>query len=169
MPQAHYRHTQVGWMMIVVLGVTAIGIGLVLWLARVGGLLVFLELFFLVLAALFATLRVEIDERELRFSFGVGLIRKRTALADIRQFASVENPWWYGWGIHLTPAGALYNVSGRSAVQLSLDSKSLKTVRLWPPLPTVGAAEGPVMPHSRTVVPSIRLRADRLIAHTHFM
>ena len=28
--------------------------------------------------------------------------------------------WWYGWGIHLTPYGWLYNVSGLDAVAITL-------------------------------------------------
>jgi hypothetical protein len=32
----------------------------------------------------------------------------------------VKNPWYYGWGIHLTPSGWLYNVSGFWAVELQM-------------------------------------------------
>ena len=28
--------------------------------------------------------------------------------------------WWHGWGIHLTPYGWLYNVSGFDAVAITL-------------------------------------------------
>jgi len=39
----------------------------------------------------------------------------------------VTNPWWYGWGIHLTPSGWLYNVGGARAVQLDLhNGRSLR-------------------------------------------
>ena len=31
-------------------------------------------------------------------------------------------PWWYGWGIHLTPRGWLYNVGGLDAVELALNN-----------------------------------------------
>jgi hypothetical protein len=43
-------------------------------------------------------------------------------LADIASCAVVQNPWWYGWGIRLTPQGWLYNVAGRSAVEIRLKS-----------------------------------------------
>jgi hypothetical protein len=33
----------------------------------------------------------------------------------------VRNPWYYGWGVRLTPHGILYNVSGLNAVELLLD------------------------------------------------
>jgi hypothetical protein len=32
----------------------------------------------------------------------------------------VTNPWYYGLGIHWTPHGILYNVSGFSAVEVRL-------------------------------------------------
>ncbi len=34
---------------------------------------------------------------------------------------AVRNPWYYGWGIRLTPLGWLYNVSGLSAVDVVLE------------------------------------------------
>ncbi|MDY7014940.1 MAG: hypothetical protein SVX43_15355 [Cyanobacteriota bacterium] len=35
---------------------------------------------------------------------------------------AVKNPWYYGWGIRLTPRGWLFNVSGLDAVEISLNS-----------------------------------------------
>ncbi len=34
----------------------------------------------------------------------------------------MRNPWYYGWGIRLTPTGWMYNISGLDAVQLQLAS-----------------------------------------------
>ncbi|MBS1223341.1 MAG: hypothetical protein H6R24_19, partial [Proteobacteria bacterium] len=34
----------------------------------------------------------------------------------------VRNSWLYGWGIHRTPHGWLYNVSGWEAVEITLAS-----------------------------------------------
>ena len=42
---------------------------------------------------------------------------------DLRRFVACEPVrirWWYGWGIHLTPFGWLYNVSGLDAVAITL-------------------------------------------------
>jgi hypothetical protein len=69
---------------------------------------------------LFGSLTVVVDTRELRFWFGVGLVRRRYPLAEIRTCEEVRNSWLYGWGIHLTPHGWLYNVSGKGAVQIEL-------------------------------------------------
>lgn len=55
-------------------------------------------------------------------SFGSGVIRKRFRVEDIRTARSVRNPWYYGWGIRLTPQGWLFNVSGFDAVELELNS-----------------------------------------------
>lgn len=72
--------------------------------------------------ALFYARTVEIDAIYLRFGFGVGLIRQRIPLAEVRAVEPVPNSWLYGWGIHRTPHGGLYHVSGREAVQIALAS-----------------------------------------------
>ncbi len=72
--------------------------------------------------ALFYALTVEIDATHLMFRFGIGLIRKRVLLAEIVAVAPVRNSWLYGWGIHRTPHGGLYNVSGWEAVEITLAS-----------------------------------------------
>lgn len=70
--------------------------------------------------ALFATLLVEVDAREVRVRFGVGLIRKTVPIADIVRADIVRTRIGWGWGLHWTPAGWLYNVAGRDAVRLEL-------------------------------------------------
>lgn len=70
--------------------------------------------------ALFATLCVEVDAREVRVRFGVGLVRKTVPIADIVRADIVRTRIWWGWGLHWTPAGWLYNVAGRGAVRLEL-------------------------------------------------
>jgi len=73
--------------------------------------------------ALFSTLTVEVDAREIRVRFGVGLFRKTVALADIRRCEVLRTKIWWGWGLHWTPSGWLYNVSGREAVRLEFASE----------------------------------------------
>jgi len=72
----------------------------------------------LLLVTQFAMLTVEIDRNELRIRFGIGLIRKRIALEDVAAVGVVTYPWFYGYGIRLTPHGWMYNVSGNEAVEL---------------------------------------------------
>ena len=73
-------------------------------------------------ALLIYSLTVEIDTTHLTFRFGIGLIRKRIPLAEIVEVQPVRNSWLYGWGIHRTPRGWLYNVSGWEAVEITLTS-----------------------------------------------
>jgi hypothetical protein len=75
----------------------------------------------------FGSMTVEVDHHRLTFWFGFGLIRRSFPLAEITSWTAVRNPWWYGWGIHLTPQGWLYNVGGAGAVQLELrDGRRLR-------------------------------------------
>ena len=74
------------------------------------------------MALLFHSLTVEIDATHLRFRFGIGLIRKSIPLAEIVAVKPVRNSWRHGWGMHWTPRGWLYNVSGWEAVEIMLAS-----------------------------------------------
>jgi hypothetical protein len=71
----------------------------------------------------YATLTVEVDAEAIRVRFGIGLIRKSIPLADIVRCDVVRTPTWWGWGMHWTPSGWLYNVSGRAAVRLEMRSQ----------------------------------------------
>jgi len=74
-----------------------------------------------------SSMTIEVDQERLTFWFGPGWIRRSFRLADIQSWAAVTNPLWYGWGIHLTPHGWLYNVGGREAVQLAFtDGRRLR-------------------------------------------
>lgn len=80
----------------------------------------FVSIILLVCLVLFYRLRITIEDETLRASFGPGIIRKRTRLAEIVGCEAIHIRWWYGWGIHLTPYGWLYNVSGFDAVAITL-------------------------------------------------
>ena len=117
------RHTQTGW----ILRIFVIAPALVLLLVGPAlrdhaamSILLPLVAFLAVLGFLFSTLTIEIDDKDLRWRFGLGVWRKSVALADIVLASRVRNPWWYGFGIHLTPYGWLYNVGGLDAVQIVL-------------------------------------------------
>lgn len=113
-----YQHTQIGYLLLVALGVALL---LIFVLMIPSGFHWINGVVLLILAAclvLFATLTVRVDEAALEIWFGPGLIRRRFPLQTIATCRVVKNPWYYGWGIHLTPAGWLYNVSGFWAVEL---------------------------------------------------
>jgi hypothetical protein len=124
-----YHHVQWGWA--VILG-SVVGLGLALLvtlslsaatLAAVPWLVV--ALFGLLALGLltYATLTVDVDSDEVRVRFGIGLIRKSIPLTDIARCDVVRTPSWWGWGIHWTPSGWLYNVSGRAAVRLEMTTQ----------------------------------------------
>jgi hypothetical protein len=116
-----YEHTQIGHVIIWPLLATILIAG--------GGLIgspvhreppVIVAIILLVCLVLFYRLKITIDDETLCASFGPGIIRKRVRLAEIVGCEPIRIRWWYGWGIHLTPYGWLYNVSGFDAVALLL-------------------------------------------------
>jgi hypothetical protein len=118
----HYRHTQIGW---VILAALAAVFALV-WVRLPPEAAVAARFPLLLVAALlllvFSSLTVEVDDDALRMRFGVGLVRKRIPLAEVRAWRVVRNPWITGWGIRLGPGYVLWNVSGREAVELDFAS-----------------------------------------------
>lgn len=72
---------------------------------------------------LFGWMRVVVDERGIRAIMGVGLVRKSVDVADILKADVVRTRVLWGWGVHWTPAGWLYNVAGRWAIRLELASQ----------------------------------------------
>jgi hypothetical protein len=115
-----YRHSQVGYViiyslsamaLIVLLSSTAVShFSSGLALAAILGAVV----------AVFYRLTIEMDDVYLRAKFGPGLTLRRIKLADIASCQPIRIRWTYGWGIHLTPYGWLYNVSGWDAVAITL-------------------------------------------------
>jgi hypothetical protein len=69
---------------------------------------------------LFAALIVEVDATEIRVKFGIGFVRKTMAIADVVRCEPIRTRIWWGWGLHWTPSGWLYNVGGRDAVRVVL-------------------------------------------------
>ena len=115
-----YRHTQVGYLTIAMMA-AAIVLILALMIsigiqAIAAGVLVF------IIAALylFSSLTVIIDDEYLEARFGPGLVKKRILLRDIESAQAVRNHWYNGWGIRGIPGGWMYNVSGLSAVEITL-------------------------------------------------
>ena len=113
-----YEHTQIGhviiWSLLTILLIA--GSGLIGHHAPP----VVVSIILLVCLVLFYKLKITIEEDSLCARFGLGIIRKRMRLAEIVECEPIRIRWWYGWGIHLTPRGWLYNVSGFDAVAITL-------------------------------------------------
>ena len=113
-----YRHTQLAWPLIGTLGAI---VAFSLWSVDfVVGDVALLLVISAVVLALFATLTVSLDDEHLHVRFGPGLIRRRFALAGIRTWEQVRNPWWWGYGIRYYSGGILYNASGTAGIELTL-------------------------------------------------
>jgi hypothetical protein len=72
---------------------------------------------------LFHSLTVRISPSDIAISFGVGLIRKRFPIGDIRSVRTVRNRWYNGFGIRKIRGGWLYNVSGFDAIEIHLKNE----------------------------------------------
>src|ERR1043166_5948467 len=88
------------------------------------GVTFFTSLVLLLCPLLFWKLTITVDNETLCASFGIGLIRKTAPVANIVACEPIRIRWWWGWGIHLTPYGWLYNVSGFEAVVVTLRNGS---------------------------------------------
>lgn len=115
-----YNHTQIGYLMLIVIGLGIFVVGNFLYLH--GSNLFFFAVLVVLIACLFlfAVLNVRVSRESISVRFGIGLIRKEFLVRDIESHRIVTNPWYYGWGVRRTPDGWLYNVSGFSAVELSM-------------------------------------------------
>ena len=126
-----YKHTQIGYLMLVI---TAGTTALFVWLQLTAraeapsvdsgtnfAVTAIMALVLLVLMS-FLTLTVAIDEQYLSIRFGWGIYRKKFLLSEIAALQSVKNKWYYGWGIRmwLRPKMTIFNVSGFDAVELTM-------------------------------------------------
>ena len=116
-----YEHTQIGHVIIwPLLAIILIASGGLIGSSAHRGAPVVVSIILLVCLILFYRLRITIEDETLRASFGPGIIRQRVRLAEIAGCEQIRIRWWYGWGIHLTPYGWLYNVSGFDAVAITM-------------------------------------------------
>jgi hypothetical protein len=115
-----YRHTQIGYAIIYALLIPAFISCAIATISPMMRVALIPAVILLLSALLFWKLTVKIDNEILRASFGLGLIRKTARVADIASCEPIRIRWWYGWGIHFTPYGWLYNVSGWDAVAITL-------------------------------------------------
>ena len=120
-----YRHTQIGWAMIVILGG---GVVFLTWAgAKSGGFassgVLAVAVLLLVILILFVSLTVLVDDERVELRMGPGLIRRRISLSDVLSVARLKLPWWavaYGIRMSLNGKQQLWRVSGSNAVDLQL-------------------------------------------------
>ena len=117
-----YEHTQIGHLIIwaLLIGAALLSTGAAFESSPHPGTALIVSIAFLVILALFYKLTITINAERLCACFGIGIIRKSVPLAEIAECEPIRIRWWFGWGIHLTPYGWLYNVSGLDAVAITL-------------------------------------------------
>jgi hypothetical protein len=121
-----YRHRQIGWTIILSLGLAALFAG-VIGLTTLRWPLLLVVAVTILFGLLFSSLTIEVTESELVWFFGPGIFKKRVARSEIASAEPARNKWWWGWGVHLTPRGWLYNVHGLEAVEIvQKDGKSCR-------------------------------------------
>lgn len=106
-----YQHTQVGHAIMIVVGI-ALGVLLYLTALTLRPVLFAVTRMVGLALVLFSTLTVIARDHSVEMPFGPDLIRRHIPRDRIREVHAVRTPWWYGWGIRLTPSGWLGNVSG---------------------------------------------------------
>ena len=116
----HYEHTQIGYLIITALSITLFFIVYLMVTLGFNWTAIMVLIILGVSLKSFATLKTIIEDDVLELRFGLGIIRKKFFLKDIESYQIVKNPWYYGWGIHITPQGWLYNVSGPYAVKINM-------------------------------------------------
>lgn len=114
-----YKHTQTGYVIIISLAIAMILGSYFTKIKELESEAYAIFIILLICLALFYSLTVTITENFLKIRFGIGIIGKQFPLNEITSYKIVKNPWYYGWGIHLTPHGYLYNVSGVYAVEIT--------------------------------------------------
>jgi len=127
----YYKHTQIGYLMVVIMLGVLVFFAWVQITARAEppsadsganfAITAIMALILFILAS-FVTLRVVVDGQYLKIRFGWGMFRKKFALTEIAAVRKVKNHWYYGWGIRLWfwPQMWIFNVSGFDAVELTM-------------------------------------------------
>jgi len=114
-----YLHRQSSGMMLIILLLPVAIVAVAAWTSRIWWLYL-LAVAFVLIAWLFSSLTIEVNDRELSSYFGPGFWRRRVPLGDIVSVERTTSSALEGWGIRITTRGMLYNVAGRDAVEVTL-------------------------------------------------
>ena len=125
-PRVLYEHRQTGWVMLGLACLPLLCLGTI-WLMTPPAdqrlptpLMPGLGIVTVVALLGFSSLSVMVTRDHLIARFGIGVVRKTIALAEIVHVEVARTRWTEGWGIHWTRRGMLYNVAGFEAVRLRL-------------------------------------------------
>jgi hypothetical protein len=116
------KHSQTGWIFIAAFAIIN---SFPLFTETPDSIKILLFLVSVIILLLFFNLTIEVDDKNLRMYFGIGVISKRYKLDDIIGCKPISYiP--FGWGIRWRPGVILYNVSGYKAIELNIRGKRHK-------------------------------------------
>lgn len=123
-----YRHTQIGWAMILILGVIiAVLAGAATASGGFASVVVLSVIVLLVIClVLFVSQTVIVDDEHIELRMGPGLIRRQVPIDDVESVDRERLPWWaVAYGIRMSVDGKrqLWRVSGSDTVDLRLSGQ----------------------------------------------
>ena len=83
-----------------------------------------MDALFLLLIFMFYKLRIEIYSDKIKLIYGIGIIRITFKIISYSSVQQIKTPWYYGYGIRITPIGWLYNIQGPHAVILKYEGEN---------------------------------------------
>ncbi len=116
------KRTQIGWVFLVV-------ILLIIFVTNYQGQnplsVIAISTFLLILLLLFYKLSINVTDKYVKFSLGIGLIHGKYEIENIIHCKPLKYiP--FGWGIRRRPGVILFNVSGNKAIELEIKGKNKK-------------------------------------------
>lgn len=115
-----YRHTQVGWVLVVAaLAAVAIPVAFVVQTGAIGqAALIGLPILFIL--GNLSTLTVWVEDDEIGVKFGIGIYQRRIDARTVHFARLAERPMMRGLGIRMISGGWRYAVGGSDVVELDL-------------------------------------------------
>ena len=118
-----FKQTELNYSLIIILLVIS---AFIIFSPELAGLKIIILSINLLVALLFFSLTIVIDEQKLRWYFGFGIISKDVELSQIAETSAYKTKWYQGIGVHMLSDGWLYNASVGQAVKITLaDGKNI--------------------------------------------
>lgn len=117
----HYEHTQRVGILYYLIFVAIASMFSTFYIARILPWIVPAIMVLLLLAFMltFSALYVAVDRSHILLRFAFGRPQKSIPVDSIVEISLVQNRWFYGFGVRMTPHGWMWNVSGFDAVELT--------------------------------------------------
>ncbi|NIZ04527.1 hypothetical protein [Pseudoalteromonas sp. HF66] len=118
-----YKQTEINYTLIIILLMIS---AFIIFSPELANLKLIIISINLLIAVLFFSLTIVIDEQQLRWYFGFGIISKQVELSQITDTSEYQTKWYQGIGIRMLSDGWLYNASVGKAVKITLtDGKNI--------------------------------------------